>query len=302
MVYELLNLWQLSYSATNIYPLTIGQFVEVIAASKDENIKEYFKEHIHQENWKTWWPKLTAPIIDVKKRQEKVLEIYKEFFESPSVAGKLGGLSHYFKYFFSLSDKKSDLTEEDGQEFEIYCDLIAELMQPLQRTAEGTSTLEHIIGGKPALDEGSTWLVINNGIVNTLGHDGANKPLMTSYVTKGIDKLLCVTGEVIGMFLAWGAEKAAQGSVSLYAKSIEKVTQTFTNKVFGALGVEEYKGSVLLTEKEVAKLINDLEKYKQQGVIGKSKRWGKKSKSTFKKREGKQYLIGQIGLKIIREI
>ncbi|CDH34540.1 toxin VasX [Xenorhabdus bovienii] len=287
MAYELLNLWQLSYSATNIYPLTIGQFVEVIAASKDENIKEYFKEHIHQENWKTWWPKLTDPIVDVKKRQEKVLEIYKEFFESPSIAGKLGGLSHYFKYFFSLNDKKSDLTDEDGQEFEICCDLIAGLMQPLQRTAEGTSTLEHIIGGKLALDEGSSWSVISNGIVNTLGHDGADKQLMTSYVTKGIDKVLSATGEVIGMFLAWGEEKIAQGSVSLYVKSIEKVTQTFTDKVFGALGVEEYKGSVLLTEKEVTKLINDLEKYKQQGFIGESKRWGEKVKVNFQKEGGK---------------
>ncbi|MBD2795380.1 hypothetical protein ID856_02345 [Xenorhabdus sp. 18] len=286
MAYELLNLWQLSYSATNIYPLTIGSFVEIIAASKDESIKKSFNEHIHQENWKIWWPKLTDPIVDVKKRQEKILEIYKEFFESPSVAGKLGGLSHYFKYFFSLGDKKSDLTEEDGQEFEIYCDLAAELMQPLQRTPEGTSILEQIIGGKLALDESSSWDVINNGIVNTLGHDGANKLLMTNFVTKGIDKIFGATGEVIGMFLAWGAEKMAQGSVSLYAKSIEKVTQTFTDKVFGALGVEEYKGSVLLTEKEVTKLINDLEKYKQQGLIGKSKILRKKAKVNFQKKGG----------------
>ncbi|MBC8951847.1 toxin VasX [Xenorhabdus sp. PB62.4] len=287
MAYELLNLWQLSYSATNIYPLTIGQFVEVIAASKDKNIKEYFKEHIHQENWKTWWPKLTDPIVDVKKRQEKVLEIYKEFFESPNIASKLGGLSHYFKYFFSLSDKKSDLTEEDGREFEIHCDLITELMQPLQRTVEGTSTLENIIGGKSALDESSTWFIINNGIVNTLGHDGAKKPLMAEYITKGIDKVLSATGEVLGMFLAWGAEKIAQGSVSLYVKSIEKVNQIFTNKMFSALGVEEYKGSVLLTEKEVAKLINDLEKYKQQGLIGNLKEWGKKVKVNVQKEGGK---------------
>ncbi|TYP05254.1 hypothetical protein LY16_02127 [Xenorhabdus doucetiae] len=286
MAYELLNLWQLSYSATNIYPLTIGSFVEIIAASKDESIKKSFNEHIHQENWKIWWPKLTDPIVDVKKRQEKILEIYKEFFESPSVAGKLGGLSHYFKYFFSLGDKKSDLTEEDGQEFEIYCDLAAELMQPLQKTPEGTSILEQIIGGKLALDESSSWDVINNGIVNTLGHDGANKLLMTNFVTKGIDKIFGATGEVIGMFLAWGAEKMAQGSVSLYAKSIEKVTQTFTDKVFGALGVEEYKGSVLLTEKEVTKLINDLEKYKQQGLIGKSKILRKKAKVNFQKKGG----------------
>ncbi|WP_338804694.1 toxin VasX [Xenorhabdus griffiniae] len=287
MAYELLNLWELSYSATNIYPLTIGQFVEIIAASKDENIKKCFKEHIHQENWKTWWPKLTDPIIDVKKRQKEILEIYKEFFESPNIAGKLGSLSHYLKYFFSLNDKKSDLTEEDGQEFEIYCDLIAELMQPLQRTAEGTSVLEYIIGGKLALDESSSWSVINNGIVNTLGHDGANKLLMASYVTKGIDKILCATGEVLGMFLAWSAEKIAQGSVSLYEKSIEKVNQTFTNKILNALGVEEYKGFVLLTEKEVVKLINDLEKYQQQGLIGKSKRWGKKTKINFQKKGGK---------------
>ncbi|PHM73498.1 hypothetical protein [Xenorhabdus kozodoii] len=140
---------------------------------------------------------------------------------------------------------------------------------------------------KPASDEDSVWFVINNGIVNTLGHDAADKLLMTSSITKGIDKILCATGEVIGMFLAWGAEKIAQGSVSLYAKSIEKVTQTFTTKIFAALGVEEYKGSVLLTEKQVAKLINDLERYKQQGLIGESKRWGKKVKVDFQKEGGK---------------
>jgi hypothetical protein len=286
MAYELLNLWELSYSATNIYPITIGQFVEVLSASNNKEIKGYFNEHIHQGNWKTWWPKLTNPILDVKKKQEEILEIYKGFFENPNVSGKNGSLSHYLKYFFSLSDKKDDLTEEDGQEYEIFCDLVAELMQPLQRTAEGYSVLENIVGDKLALDEGSSWGIISNGIVNTLGHDGAQKPLMAKYIIKGTDKIIEATGEVLGKFLAWG-EKLAQDSVGLYAKSIEKANNVFTHKILNALGVEEYKGSVLLTEKEVTKLINDLEKYKQQGVIGQSKEWVKKSKINFQKKGGK---------------
>ncbi|PHM30308.1 toxin VasX [Xenorhabdus innexi] len=286
MAYELLNLWELSYSATNIYPLSIGNFVERISASENEEIKKHFEECIHQENWKVWWPKLTNPIIDVKKRKGKVLEVYRDFFEHSNISGKLGGLSHYLKYFFSLCDKKSDLTEEDGQEFETYCDLATELMQPLQKTAEGTAILEQIMGGELALDGSSSWDIINNGIVNTLGHDGASKELMAGFLTKGIDKILSATGEVIGMFLAWGKEKMVQGSVSLYAKSIEKVTETFTSKVFSALGVEEYKGSVLLTEKQVTKLINDLEKYKQQGIIGQAKILGEKAKINFQKKGG----------------
>jgi hypothetical protein len=286
MAYELLTLWELNYSATNIYPITIGQFIEVIAASKDESIKGYFQEHIHQENWKTWWPKLTDPIVDVKKRQEKVLEIYKGFFETPSIAGKLGGLSHYLRCFFSLCDKKNDLTERDGYEFKGYCHLISELMQPLQRMPEGTSILERIIGDKLALDEGNTWFVINNGIVNTLGHDAAKKDLIANYLTKGIDKIMSITGEVIGKFMALGAEKTAQGSTGLYVKSIENINNTFVKTVFSFLGVEEYKGSVLLTEKEVMKLINDWERYQQEGIKGRAKQWWKKKEIKYQKKAG----------------
>ncbi|PHM48522.1 toxin VasX [Xenorhabdus miraniensis] len=273
-VHTLLSIWQRSYMATNMYPLTIGQFIEQLeyAVVNNFTLSEQFKDNIHLDNWRTWWPKLIDPIKDVNETQEAIVALYRGFFEDPGVADKLGGLTHYFSNFFSVNEKKDDLSEEDAKEFKVFCTLISELLGPLKSSDAGMSTSLRVLAGDLASESSSTWDVALNGVANTLAHDGANKDVMAKYFTKGVDKLLNATAEIIAHLFVVGAEKANQISTYAYAGNVEKLNQYFTIKCLSFLGVEIQNGNhVVLDEKSWNKLLKKLEEYKNQGIPGKIK-------------------------------
>ncbi|MBD2784000.1 hypothetical protein ID858_05055 [Xenorhabdus sp. DI] len=290
-VHTLLSIWQRSYMATNIYPLTIGQFIEQLEYAVVDNftLSEQFKDNIHLDNWQTWWPKLIDPIRDVNETQEATVALYRGFFEDLGVADKLGGLTHYFSNFFSVNEKKDDLSEEDAKEFKIFCTLISELLGPLKISDAGMFTLLRVLAGNLSSESSSTWDVVRNGVVNTLGHDGANKDVMAKYLTKGVDQLLNATAEIIAHLFVVGAEKASQISIYAYAGNVEKLNQYFTIKCLSFLGVEMQKGNhVVLDEKSWNQLLKKLEEYKNQGITGKVKGGMSKVNADLKKWGGKK--------------
>ncbi|MGJ0580380.1 toxin VasX, partial [Xenorhabdus bovienii] len=289
MAYMLLNLWELSYSATNMYPLTIGNFVEILSASKNKEVKKCVEECIHQENWKTWWPKLTTPIKSVKDRKKEILEFYKCFFESEMIAGKLGGLTHYFKNFFSVSDKKDIYTEGDAKEFERFCILHAELMEPLKHSEEGLLAMESIIAGPLAIDGNSAWEVALNGIVNSLGHDGVDKGSIAKFLNRGIDIILSVVGNLLARLYVFTTELSYKGILHLHVLSVKQVTHKLVPKILDYLGLEINQGQYFeLTEKEYYKFLKEIEEYENQGVSGKIKKGMDHAESGLKRFVGKK--------------
>ncbi|WP_338803925.1 toxin VasX [Xenorhabdus griffiniae] len=289
MAYMLLNLWELSYSATNMYPLTIGNFVEILAASKNEEVKKCVKECIHQENWKTWWPKLTTPIKRVKDKKKEILELYKAFFESEMIAGKLGGLTHYFKNFFSVSDKKDFYTEDDAKEFERFCILYAELMEPLKHSEEGLLAMESIIAGPLAIEGNSAWDVALNGIVNSLGHDGVDKVSIARILNRGVDIILSVVGNLLARLYVFTTELSYKGILHLHVLSVKQVTHKLIPKILDYLGLEIKQGQYLeLTEKEYYKFLKKIEEYENQGISGKIKKGLAQAESGLNKFIGKK--------------
>ncbi|CDG96910.1 hypothetical protein; putative membrane protein [Xenorhabdus bovienii str. puntauvense] len=289
MAYKLLNLWKLSYSATNMYPLTIGNFVEILSASKNKEIKKCVEECIHQENWKTWLPKLTTPIKSVKDRKKEILEFYKCFFESEMIAGKLGGLTHYFKNFFSVSDKKDIYTEGDAKEFERFCILHAELMEPLKHSEEGLLAMESIIAGPLAIDGNSAWEVALNGIVNSLGHDGVDKGSIAKFLNRGIDIILSVVGNLLARLYVFTTELSYKGILHLHVLSVKQVTHKLVPKILDYLGLEIKQGKYFeLTAKEYYKFLKEIEEYENQGVSGKIKKGMDHAESGLKRFVGKK--------------
>ncbi|OTA21355.1 hypothetical protein Xbed_00584 [Xenorhabdus beddingii] len=289
MMYTLLNLWELNYSATNMYPLTIGNFVEILAASKNEAVKKYVEECIHQENWKTWWPKLTAPIKSLKDRKKEILELYKHFFESEMIAGQLGGLTHYVENFFSLSDKKDIYTEDDAKEFERFCILQAELIEPLNHSEEGLLAMESIIAGPLAIAGNSVWDVALNGIVNSLGHDGVDKGSIAKFLNRGIDIMLSVVGNLLARLYVFTTELSYKGILHLHVLSVKQITHKLVPKILHYLGLEIMQGQYLeLTEKEYYKFLKKIEEYENQGVSGKIKKGMTHAESGLKRIVGKK--------------
>ncbi|OTA21348.1 hypothetical protein Xbed_00577 [Xenorhabdus beddingii] len=286
MAYSLLALWRTGYSATYSYPITIGQFVEKISESNDSKIKKYFNECIDQYNWKVWWPKLNYPINSTGKKLEELLQLYKSFFEEKGVSDQLGGLSHYFKYFFSLSENKDVIMAEDAEEFEIYCTLLSELLEPLNSSEEGFMVLEHILGGELAAEESSSWAVVNNGIVNTLGHAGADKEQVAKILIQGINKILSATGNLLARFFVFAQEKSYKGVLKLHSSSVKQITDILIPKILGTLGFEIKRGEYTeLTEKQY---YDFLKKTEEKGNYGKTSKDTANVELSLKKLTGKK--------------
>ncbi|MCC8366873.1 hypothetical protein J8V57_11345 [Xenorhabdus sp. PB61.4] len=276
MAYMLLSAWQINYAATYIHPISIGQFVEQMEKSKDEKIKKYFKDYISQENWRTWWPKLNAPISETTAKLKKIVSLYKVFFEKNYLSDQKGGLAHYFNYFFSVTKKKDVITESDAREFSVFCSLFSELIGPLSYSEIGIRRIEQLLGGAQASESGSTWAVIGNGIVNTLGHAGADKTLVAKNLILGVDILFEAIGPVFGKFYVFLAEKTHKKALDLHVKSIEKITQILIPKCLAILGIRIEKGQyAALTEKDFYKFLKQIEPKEQSGFF-------KKSASKFK--------------------
>ncbi|MCC8379520.1 MULTISPECIES: toxin VasX [unclassified Xenorhabdus] len=289
MAYMLLNLWELNYGVTNIYPLTIGNFIEILSSSKNEEIKKYVEECIHQENWKTWWPKLTIPINDIKNKKKDILDLYNHFFEGGMIAGKLGGLTHYFKNFFSVSDKKDIFTEDDAREFAEFCILYNELMEPLKHSEEGFLAMESIIAGPLAIEENSAWNVALNGIVNSLGHDGVNKGSIAKFLNRGVDIIFSAVGNLLARLFVFTTEISYKGILHLHVLSVKQITHKLVPNVLEYFGLEIKQGQYAeLTEKEYYKFLKKVEDYENQGLSGLFKKGVAHVKSGSKKFFGKK--------------
>ncbi|MDC9622290.1 hypothetical protein PSI22_11760 [Xenorhabdus sp. XENO-7] len=271
MAYELLSAWQINYVATYMHPISIGQFVEQMEMSKDEKIKKYLKDCIHQENWKTWWPKLNTPISETTEKLKETVSLYKSFFEKNSISDQRGGLAHYFKYFFSVTKKKDVITERDAEEFRVFCTLFAELIGPLLNSEIGIREVEQLLGGVQASESSSTWDVVRNGIVNTLGHAGADKTLVAKNLAQGVDTLLEAIGPILGKFYVFLAEKTHKKALDLHIKSIEKITQVLIPKCLAIWGIRIEKGQyVTLTEKDFYNFLKQIEPKEQSEYLKKA--------------------------------
>ncbi|MCC8463308.1 hypothetical protein, partial [Photorhabdus bodei] len=99
--YSILNLWQQSYNASNIYPLTIGFYVEKLKATKNPELKKKIDDSIDSDAWENDWPKLKKVTEDFEARQAMFMKLFEAFADNPDLSYQVGGLQNYFHYFFT---------------------------------------------------------------------------------------------------------------------------------------------------------------------------------------------------------
>ncbi|OCQ50498.1 hypothetical protein Ppb6_04273 [Photorhabdus australis subsp. thailandensis] len=139
--YSILNLWQQSYHASNIYPLTIGFYVEKLKATKNPELKKKIDDSIHQDRWNNDWPKLKETTKDFEVRQAKLMKLFEAFADNPDLSYQVGRLKNYFHYFFSLQDEKETQEEEDALESQFFSEILSGLLGNLQSSLPGQQIL-----------------------------------------------------------------------------------------------------------------------------------------------------------------
>ncbi|WP_188093357.1 hypothetical protein [Photorhabdus heterorhabditis] len=262
--YSILNLWQQSYHASNIYPLTIGFYVEKLKATKNPELKKKIDDSIHQDRWNNDWPKLKETTEDFEARQAKLMKLFEAFADNPDLSYQVGGLKNYFHYFFSLQDKKETLEEEDALEFQFFSEILSGLLGNLQSSLPGQQVLAKLAAKASDSDgDGNFWRTITTGVIAVLNNDKVKSPMLKSQFIRGVDNILQGMGTFLATVCANPDQAISQGANylrQLPQKAIDQITQQLVPALLSTLGVViESDGRVALSEQSYQEVLKRLE-------------------------------------------
>ncbi|MBS9431872.1 toxin VasX [Photorhabdus hainanensis] len=262
--YSILNLWQQSYNASNIYPLTIGFYVEKLKATKNPELKKKIDDSIHQDRWNNDWPKLKKVTEDFEARQAMFMKLFEAFADNPDLSYQVGGLQNYFHYFFSLQDEKQTLEEEDALEFRFFSEILSGLLGNLQSSLPGQQVLAKLAAKESDSNgDGNFWRTITTGVVTVLNNDKVKSPMLKGPFISGVDNILLGMGTFLATVCAYTNQAIYQGSSyvrQLPQKAIDQITQQLVPALLSTLGVViEPDGRVALSEQSYQEVLKRLE-------------------------------------------
>ncbi|MCW7549628.1 hypothetical protein OO184_17240 [Photorhabdus sp. APURE] len=262
--YSILNLWQQSYNASNIYPLTIGFYVENLKATKNPELKKKIDDSIDSDAWENDWPKLKKVTEDFEARQAMFMKLFEAFADNPDLSYQVGGLKNYFHYFFSLQDEKETLEEEDALEFQFFSEILSGLLGNLQSSLPGQQVLAKLAAKESDSNgDGNFWRTITTGVVTVLNNDKVKSPLLKGPFIQGVDNILLGMGTFLATVCAYTHQAIYQGSSyvrQLPQKAIDQITQQLVPALLSTLGVViEPDGRVALSEQSYQEVLKRLE-------------------------------------------
>ncbi|WP_391528072.1 toxin VasX [Photorhabdus akhurstii] len=262
--YSILNLWQQSYNASNIYPLTIGFYVEKLKATKNPELKKKIDDSIDSDAWENDWPKLKKVTEDFEARQAMFMKLFEAFADNPDLSYQVGGLQNYFHYFFSLQDKKQTLEEEDALEFRFFSEILSGLLGNLQSSLPGQQVLAKLVAKESDSNgDGNFWRTITTGVVTVLNNDKVKSPLLKGPFISGVDNILLGMGTFLATVCAYTNQTIYQGSSyvrQIPQKAIDQITQQLVPALLSTLGVViEPDGRVALSEQSYQEVLKRLE-------------------------------------------
>ncbi|TDB45268.1 hypothetical protein C5468_21610 [Photorhabdus luminescens subsp. mexicana] len=262
--YSILNVWQQSYNASNIYPLTIGFYVEKLKATKNPELKKKIDDSIDSDAWENDWPKLKKVTEDFEARQAMFMKLFEAFADNPDLSYQVGGLKNYFHYFFSLQDEKETLEEEDALEFQFFSEILSGLLGNLQSSLPGQQVLAKLAAKESDSNgDGNFWRTITTGVVTVLNNDKVKSPLLKGPFIQGVDNILLGMGTFLATVCAYTHQAIYQGSSyvrQLPQKAIDQITQQLVPALLSTLGVViEPDGRVALSEQSYQEVLKRLE-------------------------------------------
>ncbi|MCT8349939.1 hypothetical protein LGZ99_22760 [Photorhabdus temperata] len=262
--YSILHLWQQSYNAANIYPLTIGFYVERLKATKNPELKKKIDDSINQDRWDNDWPKLKKTTQDFEVRQAMLMKLFEAFADNPELSYQVGGLQNYFHYFFSLQDEKETREEEDAQEFQFFSEILSGLLGNLQSSLPGQQVLAKLAAKESDSNgDGNFWRTITGSVITVLNNDKVKSPMLASQFIHGVDNILLGMGTFLATVCADPGQAIHQGANyvrQLPQKAIDRITQHFVPALLSTLGVViEPDGRVALSEQSYQEVLKRLE-------------------------------------------
>lgn len=248
-----LALWEKSFAAENVYPFTIGQYVERLKNSANDDVSEVIEESINWSEYNTYWKNVTGNFENFKSRQEKLTKLYSAFMNGPDYTGQLGSLDTYFKSFFCNPENQ----QEAEVELEKLCDILEGVYAGVISSEIGRQSIESIIA-----DYNNKNNVYNCAFETIIRILTTPQSILDwgARSAKAIDKLYVVLGALWGK-LAAAAIDAKHLSYKAFNKlsfnAMEFTVAKLIPKLLETLGIKVIEGQVRLTHSALANVLAD---------------------------------------------
>ncbi|GAA58246.1 hypothetical protein P20652_0097 [Pseudoalteromonas sp. BSi20652] len=252
---------QQAESAQNIYPYTIGAFVQALRSSKDEVIKEALAENINWQEHGRYWQAMDKRQRTYLARQQEFVDLYSAFMEAAPHQNQVGSLNTYLQSFFA------EPQQDAGKESELVkvCDIYTDMFAGMLASAPGNKAFEQLfIAGAEQADSNSNtspiaifWHYFLRPIV-TQPQKGTD---FTANTLRALDRLMVTIAPLISKLYS-PTKVSLDYAKKLFGVSAGAGINYIANKVVPAIlnayGIQILDKTVSLTEPQLEKLLNQV--------------------------------------------
>lgn len=255
-VHAKLALWEKNYASSNIYPFTVGQIVNQLRQTEDEDLKEIVEDSINWKEHDDFWQEMSNEQALFVERQEQFLALYKAFMMDDSLTGKVGSLDTYFTKFFCTAPKNS---EEVNQEIQKLCHISEGIFNGILTSQQGRVALNDI--GSDTDNSQNAYMALFGEVFTRITTTPQFDLDWSATTARLFDqKVLMQLGTYWGEMFSWGEYGVKLGNRAAHkgaAKSAHFVIKTLMPWVFDLYGIKITPGeTVKFSADELAKVLS----------------------------------------------
>lgn len=140
-IHAKLVLWQKQFTSDNLYPYSIGEIVNQLKHTDNEDLKELVDDAINWDEHDGYWQDLHQQHELFNERQAQFAHLFKAFMNDPALTGQVGSLDTYFKTFYCTEPASGD---ERNLEVQKLCDTVSSLFNGMLSSPAGAQAIQEL--------------------------------------------------------------------------------------------------------------------------------------------------------------
>ncbi|EPJ45395.1 MAG: hypothetical protein OFPII_27590 [Osedax symbiont Rs1] len=279
IVHQKLVAWEKNHKSSNLYPYTIGTFIEQL--NVNDSTKKLVEKNINNTEFKRYWQEMDDAFQTFKKRKQEFCNAYQDFLmpTSADLTVEKGSLDNYFKDFF---EHDAPTEAEKNIELEKMLDISADIFEGMLSSTEGkkviTQSLNHLAEEGEIITSSNTLSVILQTLSKLVTHplsasiNNSDKINIAQSALYTLDRFLIQVGALFGEAMAWAKYAGANSRLNTSALShtaLVYMTDFMTQEIYKLYGVRK-SGELKYTSESLAKLLADAIEDNSSGHHGKA--------------------------------
>ncbi|QUM89446.1 hypothetical protein HWV03_11870 [Moritella sp. 36] len=245
-----LSIWEKNFSASNIYPYTIGSIVNDLNKTKDADMRKILDESIAWDKHEKHWGEMNEQYSKFKQRQDQYSALYLDFMCGSELT--VGSLSMYFQQFFWSEPLSANDTEAELIKL---CTVGAEMFMGIVSSAPGKAAMESIITDAVDNKNNNAYSIKIAVMVKLLTTPGVE---FSTHAVQSVDKFFAGLGSLWGEMLSYSDYSIQLSKRQFNRLNVKALTYTVEEvvphllKVFG-VKIDRHK-KVRISDDALAKV------------------------------------------------